>query len=187
MRDLIRININGKKVLILFILTNTVYVFMLAVTIPAVMQYTCGMDLLDMMPGGYSAEYVMTLLNKLGDTGRNTYLYKQIPADMIYPLLFAIGYSLLLGYILNKLGKFESRFYYLCYIPMLAGLFDYLENIGLIIMLRSYPDISKGLIQTTSIFSVCKSGSTTIFFVTLIVLLVILAVIKIKRRPQRSS
>lgn len=160
---------------------------MLTVTIPAVMQYSGGLDLLDMMPGGYSADYVMTLFNKLGDVGRNTYLYKQIPADMIYPLLFAIGYSLLLGYILNKLGKFESRLFYLCYIPILSGMFDYLENMGIILMLRSYPDISKSLIQTTSIFSVCKSVTTTLFFVTLIILLIMHVVIKIKRRPKRSS
>lgn len=187
MRDLLRKNISGRKVLVFFILTNTVYVFMVIVTIPAVMQYTGGMDLLDMMPGGYNVDYVMTLFNKLGEAGRNTYHYRQIPADMIYPLLFAMAYPLLLGYIINKLGKFESRLYYLCYIPMLSGLFDYLENIGIIFMLRSYPDISKGLIQTTSIFSVCKSVMTSIFFVTLIVLLVILLFTKKQRRPKGSS
>jgi membrane-anchored glycerophosphoryl diester phosphodiesterase (GDPDase) len=94
---------------------------------------------------------------------------------------------LLLGYILNKLGKFESRLFYLCYIPMLSGLFDYLENIGIILMLRSYPEISQGLIQTTSIFSVCKSFMTTIFFVTLIILLLILAVVKRKRQHKGHS
>jgi len=180
MRELIRKNITGKKVLILFIITNIVYVFMLAVTIPAVMLYSGGMDLLDMMPGGYDTGYLMTLFDKLGEAGRNVYLYKQIPADMIYPLLFAMGYTLLLGYVLNKLGRFEGRLFYLCYVPIFSGLFDYLENIGIIVMLKSYPDISTGLIQTTSIFSVCKSISTTIFFVTLIVLLIILALNKIR-------
>ncbi len=180
MRELIRKNITGKKVLILFIITNIVYVFMLAVTIPAVMLYSGGMDLLDMMPGGYDTGYLMTLFDKLGEAGRNVYLYKQIPADMIYPLLFAMGYTLLLGYVLNKLGRFEGRLFYLCYVPIFSGLFDYLENIGIIVMLKSYPDISTGLIQTTSIFSVCKSVSTTIFFSTLIVLLIILALNKIR-------
>ncbi len=180
MRELIRKNISGKKVLILFIITNIVYVFMLAVTIPAVMQYSGGMDLLDMMPGGYDTGYLMTLFDKLGEAGRNVYLYKQIPADMIYPLLFAMGYTLLLGYVLNKLGRFEGRLFYLCYIPIFSGLFDYLENIRIIVMLKSYPDISTGLIQLTSIFSVCKSVSTTIFFLTLIVLLIILALNKIR-------
>lgn len=180
MKDLILKNISGKKVLTFFILTNVVYVFMLIVTIPNVMKYSGGMDLLDMMPGGYDPDYVMTLFNTLGDDGRNAYLYKQIPVDMVYPLLFAIGYSLLLGYLVNKLGKFETKLYYLCYIPVFSGLFDYFENIGIIIMLKGYPDISAGLIQTTSIFSVCKSLSTTIFFTILIILLIILLIRKIK-------
>ncbi len=178
---------SGKKVLTMFILTNIVYVFMLVVTIPNVMEYSGGMDLLDMMPGGYNTDYVITLFNKLGDVGRNTYLFRQIPADMIYPLLFAMGYSLLLGYLLNKLGKFESMLFYLCYIPILSGLFDYLENIGIILMLKGYPDIPAGLIKLTSIFSVCKSVSTTIFFVMLIVLLIMLGINKLNRRPVRSS
>lgn len=129
---------------------------MLAVTIPAVVQYSGGMDLLDMMPGGYDTGYVLTLFNKLGDIGRANYLYMQIPADMFYPLLFALSYPLLLGYLLNKLGRFEGRLFYLCYIPIFSGLFDYLENIGIIFMLKSYPDISTGLVQLTSIFSVCN-------------------------------
>lgn len=174
MRELIRKNITGRKVLMLFIITNLVYVFMLAVTLPAVARFSGGMDLLDMMPGGYSSDYVMTLFNNLGDVGRDIYLYRQIPADTVYPLLFAVSYMLLLGYVLNKLGKLNTWLFYLCFIPVFSGVFDYLENIGIILMLRSYPDISTGLIQITSIFSVCKSVSTTIFFVTLIVLLIIL-------------
>lgn len=184
MRELIRKNITGIKVLILFIITNIVYVFMLAVTIPAVARYSGGMDLLDMMPGGYDTSYVMALFDKLGDVGRHTYLYRQIPVDMIYPLLFALGYTLLISYVLNKLGRFEGRLFYLCYLPMFSCLFDYLENIGIIIMLKSYPDISTGLVQLTSIFSVCKSVSTTIFFLTLIGLLILL-VLKRFRTPKR--
>lgn len=180
MRDILRKNISGKKVLILFIATISVYVFMLATTIPSVMQYSGGMELLDMMPGGYDTGYVMKLFHALGEPGRDNYLYRQIPVDMIYPLLFALCYPLMIAYVLIKLGKFEGRLFYLCYLPVFSGLFDYLENIGIIVMLKSYPDISTGLIQTTSIFSVCKSVSTTIFFVTLIVLLIILAINKIR-------
>jgi hypothetical protein len=182
MRELIIKHINGKKVLVLFIITNIVYVFMLAVTIPNVKQYSGGMDLPDMMPGGYSSDYIITLFNKLGEAGRDTYLYRQIPVDMIYPLLFAVSYTLLLGYVLNKLGKVNSMLFYLCFLPVFSGLFDYLENIGIIFMLKSYPDVSTGLIQVTSIFSVCKNVSTTIFFVTLIVLLVNLALFRIRRK-----
>ncbi|MEP1982666.1 MAG: hypothetical protein ABJJ07_03315, partial [Maribacter dokdonensis] len=76
---------SGKKVLVLFLLTNIVYAYMLLVTIPATMTFSNGLQLLDMMPAGYDLEYVNTLLQTLGNTGRQMYLTKQIPVDMIYP------------------------------------------------------------------------------------------------------
>ena len=124
MNDLIKNNIGGKKVLLLFILTNIIYVFMLTVTIPKVMSYSGGMKLLDMMPTGYDAKYVNTLLTSLGDHGRNAYLFNQLPVDMIYPFMFALSSMLVLAYFLNKIGKFDGSLFYFCLIPLGSGLFD---------------------------------------------------------------
>jgi hypothetical protein len=54
MREIIKRNINGREVLLLFILTNIIYAIMMTVTIPKVMSNTQGLKLLDMMPGGYT-------------------------------------------------------------------------------------------------------------------------------------
>jgi hypothetical protein len=167
-------NISGKKVLGLFILTNVVYVFMLTVTIPKTMEFSKGMNLLDMMPTGYDLNYVSELLNSLGEIGRETYLTNQIPVDMIYPILFGLTYCLLLAYFLKKLNKLNSPFTYLCLIPIIAGIADYLENFGIIAMLKSYPDLTEISVKTTSSFSLIKSISTTAFFIVLIIILVTL-------------
>jgi len=145
---------------------------MLTITIPQVMRFSEGMKLLDMMPAGYSAEYVNTLLNTLGEDGRNAYLFHQIPVDMVYPFLFAVSYCLLLAYFLDKLGKLESRLFYFCLLPLFSGFFDYGENIGIITMLNSYPDNSDLLTQVTNVFSVLKSAITTLYFVSLLVCLI---------------
>ena len=167
-------NISGKKVLGLFILTNAVYLFMLTVTIPKTMEFSNGMKLLDMMPAGYDLNYVNELFNSLGEIGRKTYLTNQIPVDMIYPLLFGLTYCLLLAYFLKKLNKLNSPFIYLCLIPIIAGIADYLENFGIIKMLKSYPGLTDISVKTTSSFSLIKSISTTVFFIVLIIVLVIL-------------
>lgn len=167
MRKLIQENTNGRKVFILFILTNILYVFMLTTTIPKVMSFSGGMKLLDMMPTGYSIDYVNSLLSVLGDKGRNAYLFNQLPLDMVYPLLFAITYSLVLAYFLNKLKKLDSYLFYFCLLPLFSGFFDYCENIGIISILNTYPNNSDTLTQITNIFSVLKSFSTTIYFITL--------------------
>lgn len=62
---LIEKNLSVLKVLVLFILTNVVYVIMLLVTIPRTMNYSEGMKLLDMMPSGYDLNYVTELLSTL--------------------------------------------------------------------------------------------------------------------------
>jgi len=179
MKEFIKRNINGRKVLLLFILTNIIYAIMLTITIPKVMSFSGGLKLLDMMPAGYDPEYVNTLLYTLGEKGRNAYLFIQLPFDMIYPSLFAISSCLLLAYLLNKLRKLEGALFYLCFIPLLSGVFDYCENIGIISLLNIYPNNSNLLSQTTSVFSVLKSSSTVTYFIILITLLIVLGIRKI--------
>ncbi|MBU2946576.1 hypothetical protein [Zobellia uliginosa] len=171
---------SGKKVLALFLLTNFVYAYMLLVTIPATMAFSNGLQLLDMMPAGYELEYVNTLFNTLGDTGRQTYLTKQIPVDMMYPLLFAISYAAVLAYFLKKLQNLNPKFLYLCLLPIIAGIADYLENIGIISMLNAYPTVTETSVHITSMFSIIKSSSTTIYFLVLIVVLMILGFRRLK-------
>jgi hypothetical protein len=165
-------NITGKKVLGLFILTNLVYAFMLLVTIPKTMTFSNGMKLLDMMPTGYNFDYVNKLFSTLGNIGRETYLTSQIPVDMIYPLLFGVSYAAVMAYFLKKINKLNTPFIYLCFLPIIAGVADYLENIGIISMLNSYPNFTETTVSTISIFSVIKSISTSVFFIVLLVILI---------------
>ncbi len=179
-------NISGKKVLGLFILTNAVYVFMLTVTIPKTMGFSNGMKLLDMMPMGYDVNYVSELFNSLGEIGRGTYLTNQIPVDMIYPLLFGLTYCLLLAYFLKKLNKLNVPFVYLCLLPVIAGIADYLENFGIIAMLKSYPELTEIAVKTTSSFSVIKSISTSVFFIILIITILMFGIKTMKERKTSA-
>jgi len=180
-------NISGKKVLGLFILTNVVYIFMLTVTIPKTTEFSNGMKLLDMMPTGYDLNYVSELFTSLGENGRLTYLTNQIPVDMIYPLLFGLSYCLLLGFFLKKLKKLNSPCVYLCVIPIIAGIADYLENIGIITMLKNYPELKETAVYTTNIFSVIKSISTSVFFIALIVILITFGIKVLNRKTSANN
>ena len=179
-------NSSGKKVLGLFILTNCIYAFMLTVTIPKTMTYSNDTQLLDMMPTGYNLKYVNELFTELGANGRSTYLTNQIPVDMVYPLLFGISYCLLLGYFLKKMNKLNTQYRYLCLLPIIAGIADYLENIGIIAMLKNYPELTEVAVKTTSFFSLIKSISTSVFFIVLIIMLITLA-IKFMKRNKTSA
>ena len=143
------------------------------VTIPKTMGFSKGMKLLDMMPMGYDSEYINTLFEALGENGRGVYLYNQIPIDMVYPFLFGISYCLLLVYFLQKINKLNSAFFYLIFLPIIAGIADYIENFGIINMLSSYPNQSQLSMDVTNVFSIIKSMTTTVFFVALIITLAI--------------
>lgn len=177
---------SGKIILGLFVVTNIVYSYMLIVTIPKTMEFSKGMKLLDMMPTGYDWIYVNELFNALGENGREVYLKSQIPVDMIYPLLFGLTYSLIFAYFLKKLEKFKPPFTYLCLLPIIAGIADYLENFGIINMLNNYPDITESTVNTISVLSVLKSTTTSIFFIALIVLLIILGIKSLKRNKTTA-
>ncbi len=171
----------GKKVLFLFVLTNIVYAIMLLITIPKTMAFSNGLPLLDMMPTGYDAEYILSLFETLGENGRHTYLYNQLPVDMIYPSLFGISYFLIIGYFLKKTNKLDSILFYLCFLPIIAGIADYLENIGIITMLNNYPNLSQISMNATNYFSILKSMTTTVFFLALIIILIILGIKTLKK------
>jgi len=182
MKKIILNHLQGKKILILFLLTNSIYAFMLFVTIPKVMQYAGGARILDMMPTGYAPFYVDLLFNELGEQGRSIYLTNQIPVDMIYPFLFGICYCLLMTFFLKKLGRLDHWAFYFSYLPLAAGLFDYLENLGVILMLNSFPNISPSLVQISSTFTLLKSGLTTLYFLALSFTLLAFVVYLIQKR-----
>ncbi len=178
---------SGKIILGLFILTNIIYIYMLMVTIPKTMEFSNGMKLLDMMPTGYDWNYVNDLFNTLGENGRKTYLTYQIPVDMFYPLLFGLSYCLIFAYFLKKLGKLNTSFIYVCLLPIIGGITDYLENFGIIKMLNNYPDLSETMVNTTNTFSVLKSTTTSIFFIALIVILILLGIKFVKKNKTTAN
>jgi len=71
-------------------------------------------------------------------------------------------------------------------LPLIAGTTDYLENIGIITMLNTYPDISQILAFTTNIFSIVKSMATTIYFVALTISIIIFGIKTLRRKKTKA-
>ena len=166
--DTIKNAASGRNVLLFLIPSLAVYLVMLVHTIPGVQSYAPGMKIFDLSPGGYLYEYAIELFSALGDEGRKKYLNTQLPLDFIYPALFAISSALLLTWLFLKRYDKHSKVFYFCFVPIFAGLFDYLENIQIVIMILNFPDISNAQVFLSSICTMAKSGLTTIFFLLLL-------------------
>ena len=126
-----------KKLWIFFIITTSLYAYLMLVTVPALKAMAGGMDILD-VPPFYDATYIQELFRRLGEEGRHFYLYRQIPVDMIYPGLFAITYYQLIRFFLEKLN--QRKLLFLSYFPIIGGISDYSENFSTITMLTHYPE-----------------------------------------------
>ena len=176
----------GKNVVLLFSITMVVYLTILFYSIPKVVTSAPEMKLFDVSPSGYTAEYAISLLNAIGPEGRDLYLSLQLPLDFIYPGLFIVSYSLLFAWLLKKNYGLESKAYYALYLPILAGLFDYTENVLIIIMLKAYPNLDSGLVAAASLATIIKSVLSSIFM-TLLILSIIQVIWKSIFKKQKAQ
>jgi len=164
----------GKRIFILFVITMSVYITMLTFSIPAVSAYSPDLPLFDLSPTGYSFSYAYELLDTLGVEGRILYVSVQLPLDLIYPGLFAITYSLLLIWIFGKTFNVKSNVYYFAFVPVFAGVFDYIENIFIMKMIDEFPNLQETTVNFASTFTILKSSFTVFYFVLLIVAIVLI-------------
>ena len=179
--------INGRIVLVLFVLTNAVYFAMLTYSIPELMSVSDGLPIFDMSPYGYSYQQALAILSSLGEEGRSFYLSTQLVWDLFYPLLFGLCYFSLLLWLI-KLIRLKGRAWpVLSLVPLLACVCDYAENVGIWLMLSSYPDLSEELVTISSALTVTKSTLTLVYFMGLLVVLILVAVHYYKLRMARAA
>lgn len=125
----------------------------------------------DLRPAGYSQADAAVLLEALGEAGRQYYLTRQIPLDTLYPALLALTLISTLRWRAVRFGptlmtRIGAHF------AILAAAFDYLENLGISLMLLAGPASDPSLINATSTATILKSALTSVAILTVIATLV---------------
>jgi len=174
--------VSGRIVLAFFIITQVVYLVMVLVTLPHLRDLSGGMDAFDMLPGGYGFDDATRFLSAIGAEGRSYYLGRQIPLDMVYPGLFAISYALIWKWLLAKAIGLPAMLGTVMFLPMFAGLADYAENAGIVAMLIKFPDLPEILVAMASTFTIIKAVSSTLFFVALVGLILVVTIQKVRNK-----
>ena len=123
-------NLTGKKVLTFFVLSSVVYFAMIFFTIPKLTDFANGLQIFDMKPNGYSFTYAKELLGNLGKSGRNFYLFRQLPLDFVYPFLFMMSNILILSFFLKKLANQNLGFFWFCFLYLLE--FSIIQKISVL-------------------------------------------------------
>ncbi len=103
----------------------------------------------------YSANDVLALFEALGERGRDKLLVFSGFADMIYPLVYGSMFYLPLRKLTGPSG---SRLRLLSYLPLATVVFDYIENVSILIMLSGFPAISETQVLIGSAATSLKWG-----------------------------
>lgn len=179
--------LKGKTILVLFLLTNTIYLYMVLHTIPTLTQYTGDKGIPDMKPTGYDLTYLQDIFSLLGEAGSDYYLNVQLQIDLFYPIFFAITYGLMIHYLAKKLSFSKYILGSLAFWPVLAGAFDLMENFMLNGFLGKSIELTSLNANICSFFSQAKSLCTTLSFCILLVLTCWLAYRSIKRAYSQKT
>lgn len=131
----------------------------------------------------YSVEDARILLEKMQPAGRDLSRIISGRVDMVYPIIY--GLFLMLLIIRLSKGLKLPHYLWLLVAPLLAMLFDYLENFQVLRMLRQYPDISPQLVRFSALMSSLKWLFVGISL--LIVLILGLIQLTILIRQKRSQ
>jgi hypothetical protein len=152
---------------------------MQTLTIPSISRESAGLLMFDMKPFGYSYDYAYKFLYQLSDKGYELYKYVQLPLDVLFPILNCITalctFTLLVSLYTKVKDKSELKINSsfskaILWLPLIAMLLDYMENITILMMLLYKTATPKFLVYTANIFTITKSVSTSVFYIIVVII-----------------
>jgi hypothetical protein len=79
------------------------------------------------------------IAEEFGPEGRQSYLKFRWTFDLVYPLIYTSFLTLGIGWFSRHLSGWSERWKIASIVPLLGGLFDYLENISITILMLLLP------------------------------------------------
>ncbi|MBB95996.1 MAG: hypothetical protein CML68_15575 [Rhodobacteraceae bacterium] len=142
------------------LLAASIYVLMINVTL-AHIESVSGHVPFDMRPFGYGPAEAAMLLDALGADGRAYYLSRQIVLDTLYPFMLAVTLIATICWFGQRMPNRKLVRYGIAF-SVGSALFDYVENLGIVAMIWSWPEVSGPLVHATSSATILKSVLTTL-------------------------
>lgn len=130
-----------------------------AVGVAGLLKITGGASILD-FEFGYSAEKAYQMLTALGVEGRAFYLSRIIPLDFPFPAAYMLFFFCWTAFLLKKINSNKLFLNLFLLLPVLAMLFDWAENVCIIVMLKQYPAIHSTVCAIGSCMTILKTVFT---------------------------
>jgi len=87
----------------------------------------------------YTSEELYEIMEHYGDQNRRVYALSHLTADVLFPLVYASFFGLLIAYIFQRAFPQDSWVQLLNLAPFVLLIFDLIENLGVVILLLAYP------------------------------------------------
>ncbi len=121
----------------------------------------------------YSSDKLFSITHDYGYEGRRMYLIQRFTFDLIWPLVYGVFCLSLIGFAVTRFDSL-MKYKYLVYVPVIAVIMDYLENLLVSLVFIMYPTESR-------IIAILASVSTSIkwIYVSLSMILAMVSILYI--------
>ncbi len=172
----------GKLNLLVFTVSTLILLVFTFFLIPkfGIYPFQENIKLLDLR-SWYTPIDVFNLFSLLGVDGREAYRFFTIFIDMLYPLVYGFWFCLILTLLLKRIFQNNSTFLCLRLIPFGIVLSDYIENLSILYLLNTFPQINGVSVIIGAIASFSKWIFTILTILILIIAIFILCTKFIRR------
>jgi hypothetical protein len=147
---------SGFLVAVLLVASGLMWAVMFFGPLAHLTHLAGGLTPFDIRPKGYSYPEARAFLEAIGDQGRGYYAGPELVIDTFYPPLYAVSRGLALWW-LTMPGRVRKAplplkvRYALVAVPILMASLDLVENGCVGVMLWTWPDLSHGLVEVSSL------------------------------------
>ncbi len=147
---------SGGLVAVLLVLNGVLWAVMFFGTLAHLQLLAGGAAPFDIRPLGYSYKEAHAFLAAIGEQGRAYYLNPELVLDTFYPPFYAVSRVLALWW-LTMPGRLHDGAtplrwrWTLVAVPIVMASLDGVENVCIATMLWTWPDLSPGLVQVSSL------------------------------------
>lgn len=174
---------NVLLLLALFLAFNTV---VLPVAGEMLAAHSGGVPPLDLQ-FGYSAAGAQAALAAYGPAGRELYLWIELTADVIYPIVYSLFFSLTISYCLQRVLSPRHPALRLAWLGIITALADLAENAAIVILLLLYPQPLPAVAALAGLLTSTKWLLAGLTIAVLLISLAAVLVTRLARTNPRSS
>ena len=117
----------------------------------------------------YTPQELYDIAEVYGPEGRNAYLYARWTFDLVYPLVYGFFLVTSISWLFGRVFPATSPLQLANLVPVLAVLFDFLENTAVSIVMFRFPQPTEFFAWLAPLFTLLKWGFVSASFILLLV------------------